>query len=295
MTAWADTHPTASGPGRYVASIGPEWVLAMAPQGGIVATIAARAMDLELHGPTTPGADLPPQPLRSLQGVFVSPVPAGPVEIEVTVLRRGRSISQAQATVHAPGATTGFTALAVFGATRDGFAFTEPAFPEVPDPEGQPSFRDPPPPEAGDFDRRTMPFWEQVIEGRPAIATAPWDREAPRNRGRCALWFRFDDPPRLPAGGLDPHALMVMADVMPNAIFERVTPGEGRWFSPSADLTVHLFGPATPGWILVDFEAHLAGDGYASAEARLWDPRASGGPALVAYATQQMFFTAFDA
>ena len=86
----------------------------------------------------------------------------------------------------------------------------------------------------------------------------------------------------------------VLADVMPNAVFERVGPTEERYFAPSTDLTTHLFGPATPGWILVDFKAHLAGGGYASAEAALWDPRGSDGPSLVAYATQQMFFTPYD-
>ena len=60
------------------------------------------------------------------------------------------------------------------------------------------------------------------------------------------------------------------------------------------DLSVHLFGHATPGWILAHSKAHHAGDGYASAEMALWDPRAEGGPALVAWASQQMFFTRID-
>ena len=42
---------------------------------------------------------------------------------------------------------------------------------------------------------------------------------------------------------------------------------------------------------LVAQSAHHAGDGYASAEMALWDPRAEGGPRLVAWASQQMFFT----
>jgi acyl-CoA thioesterase len=284
---WDATTVTSHGDGCYTATIGEEWVLALAPQGGVVAAVAARAMAAELH--TEEGVG---QALRSTHGVFVTPVPAGEVVVDVEVLRRGRSISQARATVRGAGSATGYTALAVFGATRPGFEFTEAACPEVPDPEDQPSFRDPLPPEAGPVDRGPMPFWDQVIEGRPALGHPFWD-PTPRTAAHSANWYRFDHEPIGPDGRLDPYALFVLADVMPNAVFERIGPVERRWFAPSADLTVHLFGSASPGWVLAEYRAHLAGDGYASVEANLWDPRGPEGPELVAYATQLMFFTPF--
>ncbi len=294
---WDATVVTPVGRGCYTATIGPEWVLAMVPQGGLLAAIAARALAVELH---VDGADTarpvdgttptPAQPLRSIHGVFVSPVPAGPVVIDVTVLRRGRSVSQAQATVRAPDAKAGFTALAVFGAPRAGFTFTELAYPDVPDPEGQPSFRDPFPPEAGDIERMSFPFWEDVLEGRPALGTPFWDPSL-REKAESATWFRFEQPPIGSDGRLDPYTSLVVADVMPGAVFEKVSPTEDRWFAPSTDLIVHLFGAATPGWLLGHYRAHLAGDGYASVDAAVWDPRGADGPELVAYATQQMFFT----
>ncbi len=287
---WEATSVTAVGEGRYTATIGPEWVLAMVPQGGVLAAVAARALAAELHADEA-GAG-PVQPLRSLHGVFVSPVPAGPVVIDVQVLRRGRSVSQAQATVRAPDAAAGFTALAVFGATRPGFTFTELTYPDVPEAEDQPSFRDPLPPEAGDVERTTFPFWELVLEGRPALGTPFWDPN-PRTRAESATWFRWEQPPLGPDGRLDPYTAFVVADVMPGAVFERIGPTEGRWFAPSTDLTLHLFGAATPGWVLAHYRAHLADDGYASVDAAVWDPRGPDGPELVAYATQQMFFTAF--
>ena len=289
---WDSTMVTAVGEGRYTAEIGEEWVLAMVPQGGVLAAVAARAMAAELHVEAS-GVDGPVQPLRSIHGVFVSPVPAGPVVVDVVVLRRGRSVSQAQATVRAPDAAAGFTALAVFGAERDGFTFTELTYPEVPNPDDQPSFRDPLPPEAGDIERFTFAFWDDVLEGRPALGTPFWD-PTPRHKAETANWYRFDQPPLGPDGQLDPFASFIMADVMPNAVFERISPTEGRWFAPSTDLTVHLFGSATPGWILAHYKAHLAGDGYASVDAALWDPRGNEGPTLIAYATQQMFFTRVD-
>ena len=104
--AWDSTAVTGDGPGRYRAHVGEEWVLAMVPQGGVLAAVAARAMAAELDTHL---------PLRSLHVVFASPVPAGEVVIEATALRRGRSVSQASATVTGPGADSGLSALGVFG------------------------------------------------------------------------------------------------------------------------------------------------------------------------------------
>jgi acyl-CoA thioesterase len=279
--AWESTDVETLGDGAYRARIGPEWVLAMVPQGGLLAAIGARAMAAELE------TELP---LRAIHGVFASPVPHGPVEAGVRVLRRGRSVSQASVDVTAPGAASGYSAVAVFGGDRQGFAFTELAMPDVPAPQDCPSFRDPPPPESGWEPHPPWPFWDTVLDGRAAIGHPPWD-DSPRGAAEVANWFAFDDPPVLADGMLDPLALLVMADVMPGSVFEKLGPREQGWFAPSIDLSVHLFGHATPGWILAHSKAHHAGDGYASAEMALWDPRAEGGPRLVAWASQQMFFT----
>src|SRR5947208_351419 len=99
---WDATRVARVDEGRYSATITPEWMLAMAPQGGVLAAIAARAMRAALDTG---------QSLRSLHGVFASPVPVGDVEVEVDIIRSGRSISQVQASVRRPGAPAGFTAL----------------------------------------------------------------------------------------------------------------------------------------------------------------------------------------
>lgn len=274
------------GAGRYRATIGEEWVLAMVPQGGVLLAAAARAMAAEL------GTG---QPLRTIHGVFASPVHAGDVEAQVRVLRRGRSASQVAVDLGAVGAPAGFSALAVFGGDRPGFEFTELVPPDAPPPEGLRSFRDAPPPEAdpdGEWDG-PWPLWGEVLDGRPVLGHAPWDHSE-RGAAEVAHWFRFEHQPLTDDGMLDPLALLVMADMMPGAVFERIGPTEDWWFSPSADLTVHLFGHATPGWILVHAKAHHAGDGYASAEMALWDPLGEDGPRLVAWACQQMLFTRIE-
>src|SRR4030095_3418962 len=78
-----DTAVDRVGPGRYGATLRDEWSL-VHPQGGIVAVVGARALPAELY--------LPTQRLRSLTTVFAAQVRSGPVEIDVTVLRGGRSM-----------------------------------------------------------------------------------------------------------------------------------------------------------------------------------------------------------
>ena len=277
--AWQDLEVQArpGEPGRFTAELSDRWMLVVVPQGGAVAALAARAMATEL--------DASEQALRSLSVVFAGQVAVGPVEIDVTVLRRGRSMSQLTATVRNPGAEAGLTAVAVFGAQRRGFAFTELAFPEVPGPDGLRSYRDPVPDGVDfEFPNDPMPFWEEIVETRPATGRAPWE---PFEGGPAEVvyWYRLDHPPTAADGRLDPIGAIVLCDTMPGAVSQRL--GQEEWFGPSADFTIHLFEPARPGWLLAHNRARHAGDGYASVEMALWDPTDRH---LVAYATQVMFF-----
>jgi acyl-CoA thioesterase len=261
-------------PGRWLADVDPRWNCPVVPQGGTMTALAAAAMVAELGEPT--------QRLRTLTTVFAAPVPSGRVELDVTVQRRGRTMSQATVTAHAPGEGVGHTTVAVFGAERPGFEFTDVVCPDVPDPRDCPSFRDAPPP---DFPQRDdpVPFWENV-EGRPAIGHAPWDPYVPET-SHCAFWYRFDEPPMRPDGTLDPLAVVALSDLMPSAVHERMGPDQVEWWGPSTDLTVHVFEEARSEWLLASLRARRATGGYASAEAALWDQHG----VLVAHAAQVMF------
>jgi acyl-CoA thioesterase len=261
--------------GRWRGELSAAWAAPVQPQGGLVAAVAARAMAAALADGE--------QRLRSISTVFAAPVRSGPVEIDVTLLRRGRSMSQATATVRTPGADAGATSVAVFGTARVGFEFTDVEPPVVPPPEACPSFRDPAP--AGFASGPPFPWWDHV-EGRRAVGHAPWDDWHPTTSER-AYWYRFDEPPTVAGGRLDPIAVVTLCDTMPGAVAERMGPGTPVWYPPSADQTVHLVGDAGPGWLLCHNRARWAGDGYASVEMTLWDPERG----LVAYATQMMLFT----
>jgi acyl-CoA thioesterase len=267
--------PDDRGPGAYRAEVTERWRAPVLPHGGMVTAIALNAMAAELS--------IPEHRLRSVTTVFAGQVLEGPVDVDVTVLRRGRSMSQLLATVRSAGAPAGHTTLAVFGDSRRGFEFTELPPPAIPPVAECPSYDDLP-------DGFSWPehatFFDQV-ETRLASGHFPWDDYEPTTSENTG-WLRFRQAPFLDTGALDPRALVVLCDTMPGAVGERIgRQTETVWYGPSADLTVHLLGETTAEWLFWVNRARHAGGGYASVEMELWDPT----PALVAYATQVMFFS----
>ncbi len=248
------------------------------PQGGIVASFALQAARLEVSDPD--------MLLRTCTSVFAGQVSAGELEIEVQLLRRGRSAIQLLSTVRNPGASAGTTVLAVFGGQRRGPTFIDVRPPEVPAPLDCPAFEDGMPEEYALQD--PPPFWSQ-LESRRALGHPPWEHYEPTNSD-SATWLRFRDPPILGDGSLDPLGVLTLADRMPGSVEEMVGRSGPRWFAPSADLTVHFLEPLRTEWVLAHDRARWADDGWASAETTLWDERGT----IVAYATQMMLFTYLD-
>lgn len=284
FTQATDVRP--AGARRYEAALDERWNLRPLPQGGIVTAVGVRAMEAELgHDEQWP---------RTLHTTFAAQVAHGALDVEVEVLRAGRSMSQVRAEVRNVGTGRGHLTTCVFGARRAGFEFTDLRPPaEFPRPVDCPSYRDPPPEGVTPFP--PLPFWDELVEGRPALGHAPWDDYVP-DRAERATWYRFDDPPLLDDGRLDPLALVVLADTMPGAVGEKLGPQERMWFAPSVDLTVHLLDDCRSTWVLAHNRARHAGGGYASADMALWDCGDDGAsaPRLVAYATQLFLFTFFD-
>ncbi len=263
------------GPGRYAAVLDESWNLVPLPQGGVVTSLALRAASDAVADPS--------HQLRSSTTTFAGQVRPGELEIEVTVLRHGRSATQATASIRNVGAPAGAFVTAVFGTSRRGPSFVDLTMPEVAPPERCPSGRAAPP-EGVEADL-PPPFWTRV-EGRLALGHDWWEDFELTTSDR-ATWLRFDDPPIDPEGALDPLGLLTLADRMPGAVQERIGRQEERWFAPSADLTVHFFAPLTTPWVLAHDRARWADDGWASGECTLWSEDGT----LVGYATQMMLFT----
>jgi len=269
--------PTA--PGRYAASFSHDWSGPRAPQGGLVAATTLRAMQAAL-GETD-------HRLRTSTTVFASTVPAGPVEIEVDVLRRGRSVSQVQGTIRAAGTPEpGHRTLAVYGRERPGYGgtrleFTELRPPEVPPPGSclpLPADR----PEPSVFD---VSFWAR-LEVRDVDFHYPWESGWTGGRARGVRWVRYRNTPRLPGGDLDPLAYLPLVDVIPGAVGQHLGPGAPRYFAPTLDLTVHLLDRTRSEWLLQVMRMRRAVHGYGSGEMELWDPDGR----LLAHASQTMLF-----
>ena len=80
---WEDLDLAEVGPGRYTTTISECWQLAVAPQGGIVAAIATRAMDHYLAHPE--------QTLRTLTVMFAGQVAGGAGKVRALYTLDGRA------------------------------------------------------------------------------------------------------------------------------------------------------------------------------------------------------------
>lgn len=258
-------------PGWYTAELSDAWDF-RTPSGGALMTVAMRAMQEELADPAL-------RPL-SANTHFCSPVPAGPLEIRVEVLRHGGAAAQVRAQLSSttmPG--PGLEVSATFARARDGVDVLDTAPPAVPPPAECPSFD-----EAPIIAGRERPRFFTNLESRLAQGHMWWGTDWPAGPARIARWFRYLVPQRLADGRLDPLAIPPIADTMPPALIQKLGPGHQPFFAPSLDLTVHFLEDTTAEWLLIAVHVPRARAGYATADAEIWDD----GGRLIATATQMM-------
>lgn len=259
-------------PGWYVAELPDDWSY-VTPSGGVLMTMAMRAMAEEL-------GDASYRPVGATT-LFCSPVPAGPLEIRVEVLRRGGAAAQVRAALSStrrPG--PGLEVSATFARARSGPSARGLVAPPLPRPGACP--------DAGNaprlaYGRPPRPFFEnfdmRLAHGAPIWQPDGWTA----SDARWAAWYRYRIPQLAADGLLDPFAIPPIADTMPGALSNRLGPGE-PFFAPSLDLTVHFLEPTAGEWLLVDARCPLARSGYATADVDVWDEDGR----LVARATQTM-------
>jgi acyl-coenzyme A thioesterase PaaI-like protein len=254
-------------PGWYTADLAPHWNY-LSPSGGVLMTVALRAMQAEVLGfrPT------------SATALFCAPVPDGPLEIRVEVLRRGNVAAQVRAALSSttvPG--PGLEVSATFTKPLTGPLGTFAKFPQDLRPlreSHEPVLE----PLIG-----KLPFFGN-FELRDALPT--W--QAGLHMPRAGRWFRYKRPPRLPDGRLDPLALPPIADTMPRALREALGPDHPPFVAPSLDLTVHFLSDTSCEWLCVHATTRLTRDGYATADVEIWDEDET----LVAFGTQMMLVKA---
>ncbi len=238
--------------GRYHATIPDGWRV-MYVFGGVSMYTALRAMQEALGRPELP--------LVTANAIFLAPVPPGPVEIDVEVLRDGRNASQVAADVHVPGSGPALRVHGVFGRAHD----THLAFQDVPVPEVPRPHQITPP----DLTGRPNPFGEIPFHQQTEwLPVSPLDDPG---RGRFASWVRLVTDPRLGDGSLDPLLLAVHGDVLGPAVGRGLGPRDVPTMVLSLEIGIRFIATPVTSWVLQEIEAWHVGDGYATGPARLWD------------------------
>jgi hypothetical protein len=259
----------AKAPGWYTADLCDRWNF-MTPSGGVLMTIALRAMQAELDDPEL-------RPL-SANTLFMSPVPHGPMEIRVEVLRRGGAAAQLRAalsstTLPGPGLEVSATFARDLPAAP---AFTDPAVPDVAPPEsGEPRA-------LGDG----PPFFDNIeivhVEGPPVFSEQTWEA----GEALYGRWYRYKVPQFDEPGRLDRFSLPPIVDNMPPAAFAKLGSEAGLLHAPSLDLTIHFLEDTDDEWLFLRNRSKKARGGFATADVEVWSRSGS----LIAYGTQMMIF-----
>jgi len=241
-----DTRVVPAGPGRWSAVLTDRWDISV-PNGGYVLCVALAAVREALEQP---------HPLV-VSAHYLGTCVHGPACVDVTVLKRGRSLSTAFATLSQDDRGR-VTVLATYGDLR---ASTGPTLvsvqpPELPPPAECAFIGDRP---AGGFSQR--PAIAERVDFRPSPATA---RALVGRGGPACLegWLRLAEGDAVSADHLP-----LLVDASPPAVFAALQTG---WV-PTIELTVHVRGVPAPGWLRARIETRVIVDGALEEDCTLWD------------------------
>jgi Acyl-CoA thioesterase C-terminal domain/Acyl-CoA thioesterase N-terminal domain len=239
------------GNGRYGAALDAGWSIGTKPNGGYLLAVLTRAAVAEAA--IGASADLP-HPAAVSAHFLAAPDP-GPAEVTVEVLRRGRSASQARATLVA-GDTRCVEALVTCGRLAPA---GEPYWSAVPAPE-LPAEADCVAAPASD-PRFTVPIFAEV-EVRLDPVTAGFAIGRPAMAGEIRGWARMAPTPP------DPYAVLVALDILPPATFDLGL--LGSWV-PTMELTAYLRALPADGPLRVRQRARLVADSRVDEDCQVWD------------------------
>jgi acyl-CoA thioesterase len=237
--------------GAYSATVTDRWNIGTVPNGGYTMAIAMRAL-LDTVGRSDP---------LSVTGHFLRPAEPGPAELEVEVVRAGRSASTAVVSMSQGGSER----LRVLGSATelDDDAPRSEAGP-VHHGAGPPDL---PPPEDclrgdGVLPGGNLAAVAQRFELRISPDHAGWARGAPTGRLEIAGWVRLAD-------GRQPDALLLPAvvDGFPPTVFEL---GVAGWV-PTLELTLHVRRRPAPGWLRCVIRSNHVSSGMVDEDAEVWD------------------------
>jgi len=242
-----------------------DWLQGRTSFGGLVSVFAVQAMR------DAAGADWPDGvALRALQTNFIAPVEAGPVELQVQLLRAGRNLRQLQARVLQRGETAAL-AVGVFGGARQ--TKVPPHAPQRPAPARTPEQIAP-----LTFLPGVWPEFTRHLDMRWCTGTPPFSGRADTWDGSIHLRLLDADAATLP-----PELLTVLlADASPTPAlsqFDRPVPASS--VSWALELCPLVSQETQDGWWRADTRALAAAGGYVNQQSMLWSP--GGSLAALAY------------
>ncbi len=259
-----DTAVEPLGDGRFRAHISPSWWIVMGPNGGYVAAILLRAVVAAVDDPSR----------RPISATFhyLRPPVEGDVEVEVTIERSGRSVTNVSARMTQDGRLL-VLAMVALGTPREGSL-------EFDETDGLPRA----------LDGSPVPRWSEIepapidperdipmrarYEMRWGFGGVPFSGE-PGATAETGGWLRLKESPEV-----DEMVLVAMSDAWMPPVFSRASE---QLAVPTVDLTVHfrgrpsdvLSGPAAGGeeaaWCFVRFASPVARDGYLVEHGSVWD------------------------
>src|SRR5215207_1254368 len=241
----ADTAVTRIGPGCFTADLHERWSSLVGIHGGYTAAIVANAM--------TAAVDDSTRALRSFATQFASIPRPGPVDIEVTVDRTGKSMTTTSARLVQEGRVLQ-VAHAASSTTRPGLAYDDHVRQRDADPGDTPRFESSG--GVGHFqnaDVRLDP--DAILFGG-------------RNEAWIAAWLR-----PLEGEPISAAWLVTMCDLLPPAVFSRTT---GPVAAATIEYVVHLTtgDPSiAPGeYVYLSCRSPLSNEGFAVEDATMWAP-----------------------
>lgn len=234
----------------------PTWGQGRATFGGLVAALLLRRAQAVLAGRGL-AAGKPP---RALAFSLVAPLAPGPAQVDVEVLRAGKSVVQVEARVLQEGQVAAVM-LASFGAARVSEVLVAPAaVPDFPPPQALPVFP---------YVPGVTPEFTQHFEFRWGEGQIPFSGP-PASTADMGGWVRFRRPVR---NGGAAH-LLGLIDAWPPAVlpmFRRPAPISTQTWSLEFTAAAHDPGLAVDdAWFGYLAQTELSAEGYAHVASRFW-------------------------
>lgn len=253
------------GNGSYGGKIGDEWWIDRGPNGGFLASILLNALQMEVDAGRSVGEQA--RHPRSLNVHYLARPEQGPITIQTSIERKGRSFTAAMARMF-QGDRQLAIAQCAFSTPRKSGEWTDDPAPNVPAPDEMQELVAP---------EGMLPRFAENFEYRFAIGALPYSG-APK--AEIGGWVR----PRLPRA-VDALLVTTLSDGFPPAAFARSTE---PFAIPTIDLTVHFRadlpreGAEAGEWCLARFRSVHAERGFIEEDGVIW----GGDGSLLAHSRQ---------